>query len=116
MHRPPVVPVCDEPLRTRSGQLFNEESPRRVSCFGLEPERTPPSSRPDRCISLPPSPRVAMTENRIDYRTRLSRRRLLSGISALTATLTSPSCRPSTAFGQAQPARAAKHLSLHISA
>jgi len=51
-----------------------------------------------------------MTENRIDYRTRLSRRRLLSGIGALAATLTSPIWRVSTAFGQAQPARAARRF------
>ncbi len=57
-----------------------------------------------------------MTENRIDYRTRLSRRRLLGGIGALTASLTSPIWRAATAFGQAQPARAAKHLIILFSA
>ncbi len=51
-----------------------------------------------------------MTENRTAFRTRLSRRRLLSGIGALTATLTSPIWRVSTAFGQAQPAHAAQHF------
>jgi hypothetical protein len=52
-----------------------------------------------------------MAENRTDFRTRLSRRRLLSGIGALTATLTSPIWRVSTAFGQAaQPARTARRF------
>jgi len=45
-----------------------------------------------------------------DFRTRLSRRRLLRGLGALTVTLSSPIWRVATAFGQAQKTSAAQRF------
>jgi hypothetical protein len=51
-----------------------------------------------------------MTHDPTDYRTKLTRRRLLSGLGAFTAALTSPIWRVSTAFGQAQKVSAARRF------
>ncbi len=45
-----------------------------------------------------------------DYRTRLTRRRLLSGLGAFTVALTSPIWRASTAFGQTPKVQAARRF------
>ena len=46
----------------------------------------------------------------IDLRTKLSRRRLLGGLGALTVALTSPIWRAATVFGKDAPAPAAKRF------
>jgi hypothetical protein len=51
-----------------------------------------------------------MTREPTDYRTRLTRRRLLGGLGAFTVALTSPIWRVSTAFGQAQKVSAARRF------
>ncbi len=51
-----------------------------------------------------------MIHDPTDFRTRLTRRRLLSGLGAFTVALTSPIWRVSTAFGQAQSAKAARRF------
>jgi len=51
-----------------------------------------------------------MIKEPTDYRTRLTRRRLLSGLGAFTVALTSPVWGPSTAFGQAQKTKAARRF------
>jgi hypothetical protein len=51
-----------------------------------------------------------MTKEPTDYRTRLTRRRLLGGLGAFTVALTSPIWRVSTAFGQAQKVSAARRF------
>jgi|HubBroStandDraft_1064217.scaffolds.fasta_scaffold64974_2 uncharacterized protein DUF1552 len=51
-----------------------------------------------------------MTHDPTDYRTKLTRRRLLSGIGAFTAALTSPIWRVSTAFGQTPKVAAARRF------
>jgi hypothetical protein len=51
-----------------------------------------------------------MIKDPMDYRTKITRRRLLSGLGAFTVALTSPIWRASTAFGQAQKTKAARRF------
>jgi uncharacterized protein DUF1552 len=51
-----------------------------------------------------------MIKDPMDYRTKITRRRLLSGLGAFTVALTSPIWRASTAFGQAQKTQAARRF------
>jgi hypothetical protein len=51
-----------------------------------------------------------MIKDPMDYRTKITRRRLLSGLGAFTVALTTPIWRASTAFGQAQKTKAARRF------
>src|SRR5882724_4195806 len=104
MHGAPMVPFRDEPLRAKHGRLHDEDHRRRCEGRGDESERPTAGAHHERRLHVPPARELGTTmstnDSPRDHRTIFSRRRLLSGASALTVALTMPIWKAATAFGQ----------------
>src|SRR6187402_761439 len=109
-----MVPLRDRSLRARERRLLYEERARRLSSLRTGSQRSAQGHRGHGCFPLPPSAGRAgnaMSSNQpIDLRTIISRRKLLGGMSALTVALASPIWKSATAFGQDANAKAAKRF------
>src|SRR5882724_9623736 len=114
MHGAPMVPFRDEPLRAKHGRLHDEDHRRRCEGRGDESERPTAGAHHERRLHVPPARELGTTmstnDSPRDHRTVFTRRRLLSGASALTVALTTPIWKAATAFGQDATAPGAKRF------